>query len=144
MPKEIRITVRKHPQLPYTLEVVDNGGIKIPKNDFHTIHWELENASLSTGQFEPVGIAAAGFAWISNPPATAFSAPWVSLGGKVMNIENYFTSGANDWIYMLRVRVGQDIYSTTVPETPPSVSVGKRKQPTLGIRTSNNPIIINR
>ena len=145
MPNETKVKVSRSGT---DLEVDDKGvGIKVPKGNYHTIRWELDKATLANGKFEPMGIAAAGFAWISSPPDGAFSSPWVSCEGTVLSIENYFLTGAADYIYLLRVRDGANVYTTRVPLVTDPVQSGTQgggKDDTMRIKTITNPIIINR
>lgn len=121
-------------------------------------NWQRIEFHLQTGgqnlEFEQLGIAAAGFSWITTPGDGIFREPQ-SKNGKTITLDVLHkpTDPAAVFIYMLRVRnmTTGDVYSSTASATPavdpnPTGPCGPLPNSTTvtSMMVSDNPIIINR
>lgn len=121
------------------LDVADSGGLEFqPAKGVQIVAWSLSGSALSSAWFPDDQFFPA-FSWIDTPSPEIFSQATVAGAGRRLIIDNdHLNLGSQgQWIYMLRAAyVKPDgslgYYTTTRSRT-------NRE----GIRTSNNPIIIN-
>lgn len=133
------------------LDIDDKGGIDIYPHPGVTqsIAWVLDPKTLAGCVFEMPGGDSGGFHWISTPHPKIFSTAWLSPDRSRLTVEDRHVSTATSgpFIYMLRVRKNKSVvYSTTVqPPLPRRKAKGGKhgKGANKGIRTTNNPVIIN-
>lgn len=134
------------------LDVDDDGGVGIVAHPGVTqsIAWVLDPKTLAGCIFEPPGGDSGGFHWISTPHSNIFSTAWLSPDRTRLTLEDRHvgSSSRGPFVYMLRVRKNKSVvYSTTV-QPPLSKRKGKGgkhgKSDKNGIRTTNNPVIINK
>lgn len=96
-----------------------------------TITWQL-TGNAASGSFVALDDPSPGFAWVSPaPPTGIFGTPDLSGNGNQLTITvlNNSASTVGTWIYVIRVKVGGTVYSTTS-----SLLTG----------TTTNPTIINK
>jgi hypothetical protein len=131
------------------LDVADGGdGIGVGPHGVQSIAWLLDPVTLAGCRFEPIG-AEGGFNWVHTAHQNVFSSPWISADGKRLTLEDGHhgeaTRGEN--IYVLRVRKSRTVLYTTTHtlrmKKAPGKGKGKGKGGTKGVRTSNNPVIVN-
>lgn len=102
------------------------------------IVWVIDPVTLPNASFGASGSSAQGFTWINAPPPRVFSKPRVTSDGQriLLDDDHVSTATGGKWVYMLQVLAvtseGERIYSTTW--TPDKAD----------IRTTNNPVIINK
>lgn len=130
MTQTIRVTLDTT-VTPHVLSVHDNGSIKVKRNDDpEVIRWVLKE-NLKDGAFPSSTDSNPGFTWVDTPPAGLFVGPIIAPNGKSLIVIDNHLGGSSDgeWIYRLRVKLGDDTYETTTS--------------LKGQLTSKNPIIIN-
>lgn len=134
---EIRLKVTLN--LAGELDVEDIPDDGVPRHDeVHVITWYIDPVALPDAYFErPLQGVPRAFTWIDTPPWYVFKRAEVPEG-KTLRMEDRHigSSTVGRYIYMLRVRKDSSIpaqyYTTT--HTPNK----------LDIRTTKNPVIINR
>ena len=145
--------------VPPRLDVHDHGGgNQVPHNPLPTtITWQLIN-NLTQGHFLPVDDPSQepGFSWVDPvPPPGLFGPPTIGANGNSLSIiDNHLNDDTNgSWVYMLRVRLGKTVYTTTATigttttTTTTTTATGTTTATTtatVSARTVNNPVIINR
>jgi hypothetical protein len=131
------------------LDVSDGGdGIGVGPHGLQSIAWLLDAKTLAGCHFEPLG-PEGGFNWVKTVKQGVFSTPWISADGRRLTLEDTHTGEATrgESIYILRVRKSKSVlYSTTHTlrmKQAPAKGKGKGKGAVKGVRTSNNPVIVN-
>jgi hypothetical protein len=130
------------------LDVEDGGG----KNEFQpdangpqVIHWKLHKDTPARFEFANVGLAAPGFAFVSNAKPNVFKRLELKNGRRLISINNYHldADSAGTWYYILRVTDGTVEYSTTYDVVAGSTvqAAGTTRMTSFSY---NNPNIINR
>jgi len=127
-----------------TLDVADAGALKFDvAKGVRTIFWTLSGNELDAWFWPEGHPGKPAFTWIDTPPDGVFPWPPKTIAdGKKLVIDNkHFNLRSKvDWKYMLRAarekpgKPGEYEYATTTYTAPATTS----------IRTSNNPVIINK
>ena len=120
---------------PPRLDVDDHGGGNqvTQASAPTTITWHL-TGNIAQGHFVPMDDPSLepGFSWMGDgPPAGYFDPPQIGANGNSLSIcDKHLSASTNGaWIYKLRVRLGNETYTTLATALTGSV---------------NNPVIINR
>ena len=138
--KHVKVTVKNG-----AVDIADGGGLKFdPAKGTRTIFWELGGTE---GWFFPKNHPGKpAFTWVDSPDDGIFSDPVICADDRTLVMDDYHFNLASkgDFVYMLRVaRVisgGGYEYLTSTYDQFRQI----RRADKMGIRTINNPVIINK
>lgn len=115
MPNNLNVTLDTT-QTPWAVDVDQQGrGNEVSQGpNAQTITWQL-TGNAASGSFVPLTDSPPGFEWVDPPPPEGiFGPPSLSQNGNQLTITdlNDDADTVGDWVYILRVEVGNQVYST--------------------------------